>query len=59
MLLTIENAAVEVVSAYVSKERVPIESRLKNLVADKKIARLKKGTGFEAFSIAAEKICPL
>ncbi len=57
MLLTVENAAVEFVSAYVSSRRVPIEERLKNLVADKKIARLKKGTGFEAFSIAAEKIC--
>lgn len=57
MLLTVENAAVEVVSAYVSSTRVPIEERLKNLVADKKISRLKKGTGFESFSIAAEKIC--
>lgn len=57
MLFTVENAALEVVSAYVSKNRVTIEERLKNLVADKKISRLKKGTGFEAFSIADENIC--
>lgn len=57
MPLTIENAALEVVSAYVSKNRVPVEEQLKNLVTDKKISRLKKGTGFEAFSIADEKIC--
>ena len=57
MILTVENAALEVVSAYVSKNRVPIEQRLKNLVVDKKISRLVKKTGFEAFSIADEKIC--
>ncbi|MBQ7198216.1 MAG: ketoacyl-ACP synthase III [Selenomonadaceae bacterium] len=57
MLFTVENAALEIVSAYVSKNRVTIEERLKNLVADKKISRLKKGTGFEAFSIADENIC--
>lgn len=57
MLFTVENAALEVVSAYVSKNRVTLEERLKNLVADKKISRLKKGTGFEAFSIADENFC--
>ena len=57
MLITIENAALEIVSAYVSKNRVPIEERLKNFVTDKKISRLKKGTGFEAFSIAEKNIC--
>lgn len=57
MLVTIENAALEIVSAYVSKNRVTVEERLKNFVADKKISRLKKGTGFESFSIAEENIC--
>lgn len=57
MILKIENAALEVVSACVSKNRVTVEERLKNLVSDKKISRLKKGTGFEAFSIAEENIC--
>ena len=57
MLLKVENVALEVVGAYVSKNRVSIEERLKNIVTDKKISRLKKGTGFEAFSIADEKIC--
>lgn len=57
MLFTVENAALEVVASYVSKNRVSIDERLKNLVVDKKISRLKKGTGFEAFSIADENIC--
>ena len=57
MLVTIEDAALEFVSAYVSKNRVTVEERLKNFVADKKIARLKKGTGFESFSIAEENLC--
>lgn len=57
MLIKIENAALEIVSACVSKNRVTIEERLKNLVADKKISRLKKGTGFESFSIAEKNIC--
>ena len=57
MLITIENAALEVVSAYVSSKRLTIEERLKNLVADKKISRLKKATGFEEFSIADKNIC--
>ena len=57
MLITIENAALEVVSAYVSSKRLTIEERLKNLVVDKKISRLKKATGFEEFSIADKNIC--
>ena len=57
MLVNIKNVALEAVAAFVSKNRVTIEDRLKNLVTDKKISRLKKGTGFEAFSIADENIC--
>ncbi|MBR5914498.1 MAG: ketoacyl-ACP synthase III [Selenomonadaceae bacterium] len=57
MLLTTENVALEVVSAYVSKNRVTVEERLKNLVSEKKISRLKKGTGFESFSIADKNFC--
>ena len=40
MLLKIEGAALEVVSAVVSKNRVPIEQRLSGLIPDKKISRL-------------------
>lgn len=57
MLFTVENAALDVVAAYVSKNRVTIDERLENLVVDKKISRLVKKTGFEAFSIADENIC--
>ena len=57
MLLKVENVALEIISAYVSKNRVPIEERLKNFVPEKKISRLKKGTGFESFSIADKNIC--
>ncbi len=57
MLLKIENVALEIIAACVSKNRVPIEQRLENLATDKKISRLKKGTGFEAFSIADKEIC--
>ena len=56
MLVTVENVALEVVTACVSKIRVPIEERLKNIATDKKISRLKKSTGFDAFSIG-ENIC--
>ena len=56
MLVTVENVALEVVTACVSKNRVTIEERLKNITTEKKISRLKKSTGFEAFSID-EKIC--
>ena len=57
MLINIENVALEVVGAYVAKNRVTMEDMLKSLVTYKKILRLKKGTGFKAFSIADEKIC--
>ncbi len=57
MLLTIENVALEVVSAFISKNIVPAEERLKNLADVKKISRLKKNTGFESFSVVDEKIC--
>lgn len=56
MIVTVENVALEVVTACVSKVCVPIEERLKNLTTDKKILRLKKSTGFDSFSIG-EKIC--
>ena len=57
MLVNIENVALEVIAACVSKNRVTVEERLQNFVADKKISRLKKGTGFEAFSIADKNLC--
>ena len=56
MIVTVENVALEVVTACVSKVRVPIEERLKNIATDKKISRLKKSTGFDSFSIG-ENIC--
>ena len=57
MNVTVENVALEVVAAYVSKNRVTIEERLKNITTEKKISRLKKSTGFEAFSISDQKTC--
>lgn len=57
MLLTVENVGIETICAAVSKNLVPVEERLKNLADAKKIARLKKSTGFESFSVADEKIC--
>lgn len=57
MLLSVENVGIETICAAVSKNLVPFEERLKNLVDAKKISRLKKTTGFESFSVADEKIC--
>ena len=57
MLLVIKGVAPEVVSAVVSKNRVPIEKRLSGIIPEKKIARLKKRVGFEAFSIAEKNLC--
>ncbi len=57
MLLKIENAQLEMLSAIVSKNRITIEDRLKNLATEKNISRLKKVTGFESFSIAEKGVC--
>ena len=57
MLLKIEGAALEIVSAVVSKNRVPIEARLSGLIPENRISRLKKRVGFEAFSIAEKNLC--
>ena len=57
MLVEIKNVALEVVGAFVSKNRVPIEKRLGDLIPEKRISRLKKQVGFEAFSIVDRKIC--
>ena len=57
MLTEIKNVALEVVSAFVSKNRVPIEERLGKFIPEKRIARLKKQVGFEAFSVIEKNIC--
>ncbi len=57
MLTEIKNVALEVVGAFVSKNRVPIEKRLGDLIPEKRIARLKKQVGFEAFSVVEKNIC--
>lgn len=57
MLIEIKNVALEVVSAFVSKNRVPIEKRLGDLIPEKRISRLKKQVGFEAFSVVEKDIC--
>jgi len=57
MLVEIKNVALEIVGAVVSKNRVPIEERLGNLIPEKRISRLKKQVGFEAFSIVEKNIC--
>ena len=57
MLTEIKNVCLEVVSAVVSKNRVSIEDRLKGLIPEKRISRLKKQVGFEAFSIAEKNVC--
>ena len=57
MLIEIQNVALEIVSAFVSKKRVSIEKRLEGLISEKRIARLKKQVGFEELSIAEENIC--
>lgn len=57
MLIEIKNVALEVVGAFVSKNRVPIEERLGNLISEKRISRLKKQVGFEAFSVVEKDVC--
>ena len=57
MLVEIKNVSLEVVSSFVSKKCVPIEKRLGNLISEKKISRLKKQVGFEAFSVVEKNIC--
>ncbi len=57
MLLTINGAALEIVSAVVSKNRVPIEARLSGIIPENRISRLKKRVGFEMFSIAEKNLC--
>ena len=57
MLVTAKNISLDFVSAFVSKNRVPIEERLGKLIPEKRISRLKKQVGFEAFSIVDKEIC--
>lgn len=57
MLLTVENARIESLCAVVSGKNITVEERLSNLIDNKKIARLKKVTGFDSFSVAGDGIC--
>ena len=57
MLIEVDNVSLKSVSAVVSKNRVPIEERLGKFIPEKRIARLKKSVGFEAFSIVDKNIC--
>ncbi len=57
MLIKIPNVKIEAVGNFVSRRKISIEERLGGLIPEKRIARLKKSTGFESFSVAGEKIC--
>ncbi len=57
MLTTIRGVGIEVLSACVSKHRVPVEERCKELISGKKAARLIKGTGFSHLSIVPDGVC--
>ena len=57
MLTTAKNISLDYISAFVSKNRVTIEKQLGNLIPEKRISRLKKQVGFEAFSITDKNTC--
>ena len=57
MLAEVKNVTLKVVSSFVSKNCLPIEDRLGKFISEKKIARLKKQVGFEAFSVVEKNIC--
>lgn len=57
MLNFFEGIEVESVATAVSRSRVPVEVRCKDLIDVKKARRLMKSTGFRKLSIADEKYC--
>ncbi len=57
MLNSFEGIELEALSTVVSKTRVPVEIRCKNLIDEKKAKRLMKSTGFHKLSIADHAYC--
>ncbi len=57
MLTTIHGVGVDVLSACVSKQRISVEERCKELISGKKAARLIKGTGFSHLSVVPIGVC--
>ena len=56
MLGIIENVTIESLVATVSKDRVPVEERCKDIIKPKRMARVKAGTGIEKLSVVAPGI---
>ncbi len=57
MLHSFEGIELEAVATVVSKVRIPVEIRCKNLIDSKKAKRLMKSTGFYKLSIADNAYC--
>lgn len=57
MLGKLSGVEIEAVGAVVSKNRVSVEDRCKDLLPAKKAARLAKGTGIHKLSIAEPEVC--
>ncbi|SDP35536.1 3-oxoacyl-[acyl-carrier-protein] synthase III C-terminal domain-containing protein [Selenomonas ruminantium] len=57
MLGKLSGVVIEAVGAVVSKNRVSVEARCKNLLSAKKASRLAKGTGIHKLSIAVPEVC--
>ncbi|MDY6267934.1 MAG: 3-oxoacyl-[acyl-carrier-protein] synthase III C-terminal domain-containing protein [Selenomonadaceae bacterium] len=57
MYCTFEHAALESVTATVSKEIVPVTKHLEGLASERKALRLQKGTGIESLSLARPELC--
>lgn len=57
MLGTLRDVGIEALTATVSKNRVPVEAVLKDLMPEKKARRVAQGTGIEALSLAPSSVC--
>ena len=53
----LHDVGIEALTATVSRNRVPVEEVLRDLMSEKKAKRLTRGTGIEALSLAPPAIC--